>query len=67
MMQTFKAAEECGQQYTEVHYDLAIASKAFKIRCAVLRTEEESPLKRLFIELGSFHIAMSEFQAYGKY
>lgn len=67
MMLSIKGAEECGQQYAQVHYDLAIASKSLKIRNSVLRSNEDSILKRIFIHLGPFHIAMSLFKAIGKY
>lgn len=50
-----------------MHSDLAIACKVFRIQSIVLQSTEESEIKRLFIHLGGFHIAMSQFKANGKY
>lgn len=67
MMRSIKGAEECQQQYAQVHYDLAIASKSLKIQNSELRRNKDSILKRIFVHLGPFHIAMSQFKAIGKY
>lgn len=50
-------AEECGQKYIIVTYDLAIACKAYKIQA------DMSPdFDRVFITLGAFHIQLSFFK-----
>lgn len=50
-------ANECDQRYIVVTYDLAIASKAFKIQADL------SPdFDRIFIMLGSFHTELSFFK-----
>lgn len=50
-------ANECNQKHIIVTYDLAIASKAYKIQC------DTSPkFDRVFITLGSFHIELSYFK-----
>ncbi|GBP40287.1 hypothetical protein EVAR_83977_1 [Eumeta japonica] len=65
MMRSIKGAEECEQQYAQVHYDLAIASKSLKIQNSELRRNEDSTLKRIFVHLGLLHIAMSQFKVIG--
>lgn len=50
-------ADECQQKYIVVTYDLAIASKAYKIR-----TEMAPRFDRTFIALGSFHTELSFFK-----
>lgn len=50
-------AEECGQRNIIVTYDLAIASKAYRIQANL------SPaFDNVFINLGSFHVQMSFFK-----
>lgn len=67
MMRSIKGAEECGQQYAQVHYDLAIASKSLKIQNSEVRSNNDSTLKHIFAHLGPFHTAMPQFKAIGKY
>ncbi|KAJ8677787.1 hypothetical protein QAD02_013574 [Eretmocerus hayati] len=62
MKQSLKIADECGQQYMEVTYDLAIAKVALQLQCT-----EKSLYSRLFIHVGPFHIMMSYFKAIGKF
>lgn len=50
-------AKECGQQHIIVTYDLAIASKAFKIQADMSPTFDN-----VFIALGAFHIQLSFFK-----
>ena len=53
-----KVANECGQTYAVVSYDLAVAKPALQIQ------DEESPMyDNLFICLGAFHIQMTYFSA----
>lgn len=50
-------AEECGQKYIIVTYDLAIACKAYRIQ-----VEMAPVFDRVFITLGAFHIQLSFFK-----
>lgn len=52
-----KIADECGQKFIVVTYDLAIASKAYRIQADVAPA-----LDRVFISLGAFHIQLSFFK-----
>ena len=53
-------AQQCGEQFAIVHYDLAIAKPALKIRA------QESPkYDNIFICSGTFHIAMAYFGSLG--
>ncbi|CAG9760201.1 unnamed protein product [Ceutorhynchus assimilis] len=62
LKQCQKAAEECGERYMQVTYDLGIANKALKIQ------SDKRPLfDNLFIHIGPFHIMMAYFKAIGKY
>ena len=55
-----KVANETGQEYGVVTYDLAVALKAYSIQML------ESPLfDKLLIMLGNFHLEMSFFGAIG--
>ena len=55
-----KVAEECGQTYIVVHYDLAIAKPALQIQSS------ESPrFNNLFIAFGPFHICLAYLGALG--
>lgn len=62
MKQALKVASECGENYMEVTYDLAIAKIALQIQCV-----ERPVFDRLFIHIGSFHILMAYFKAVGKF
>lgn len=57
MNMALELAEECNQDYIVVTYDLAIASKAYKIQADMNDT-----FKKLFINLGAFHIELSYFK-----
>lgn len=52
-----KLAEECNQHYIVVTYDLAIASKAYKIQA-----DMKKEFEKLFINLGAFHIELAYFK-----
>lgn len=54
-----KIADECGQKYIVVTYDLAIASKAYRIQADVAPAFD-----RVFIALGAFHIQLSFFKVW---
>ncbi|KYN03439.1 hypothetical protein ALC62_05715 [Cyphomyrmex costatus] len=62
MLQSKKVARECGQDYIEVTYDLAIAKIALQIQ-----STEKGLFDILFIHLGAFHIMMAFFKAVGKF
>lgn len=62
MLQSLKAADECGQKYVQVTYDLAIAKIALQIQA-----NENDVFSRLFVHLGSFHIQLAYFKAVGKF
>ena len=58
---TQKCAEECGQSYGVVTYDLDVAKRAIKIQVT------ESPrFDNIFIMFGAFHLRMCLFKAIGK-
>lgn len=57
MNMALQLADECDQDYMVVTYDLAIASKAYKIQA-----DEGTEFRRLFINLGAFHIELSYFK-----
>lgn len=62
LKQCQRAAEECGERYMQVTYDLGIANKALKIE------SDKRPLfDNLFIHIGPFHIMMAYFKAIGKF
>lgn len=50
-------AEECGQKFIIVTYDLAIACKAYRIQ-----VDQSSRFEKIFITLGAFHIQLSFFK-----
>lgn len=52
-----KIADECEQKFIVVTYDLAIASKAYKIQA-----DMAPALDRIFITLGAFHTELSFFK-----
>jgi len=55
-----KVAEECGELYAIVTYDLAIAKPAMQIR------DQEAPVyDNVFILFGAFHISLSYFGCIG--
>ncbi|KAG1693158.1 Complement component receptor 1-like protein [Nymphon striatum] len=58
---TQKCAEECGQPYGVVTYDLDVAKRAVKIQVA-----ERPRFDNIFIMFGSFHLQMCLFRAIGK-
>lgn len=62
MQRSLSIAEECGQQYISVTYDLAITKIALSIQAL-----EKPKFNRLFIQLGAFHIQLSFFKAVGKF
>ena len=62
MEQSKKLAKECGQNYIEVTYDLAIAKIALQIQ-----STDKGKFDNLFIYLGSFHIMLVYFKAVGKF
>ena len=60
MVRTMRVANETGQQYAVVTYDLQVALKAYSIQAI------ESPLfDKLLIMLGNFHIELAFFGAIG--
>lgn len=67
ILRAIKASTECGQRYAEVHYDLAITSKAFKIKNALERAGYDDKISQLFIHVGPFHVEMSFFKVIGKF
>lgn len=57
-----EVAKDCNQQFITVTYDLAIASKAYKIK------EYLSPkFDNIFISLGAFHTELAYFKVSYKY
>ena len=55
-----KVAEECGEQYAIVTYDLAIAKPALQIQA------QESPtFDNVFICFGTFHIVLANLGCLG--
>lgn len=62
MKQALKIAEECGEKYMQVTYDLAIAKVALQIQ-----STEKGDYKNLFIHIGSFHVMLAYFKAIGKF
>ena len=58
---TKKCAEECGQQYGIVTYDLDVAKNAVKIQITEKPTYDD-----IFILFGAFHLEMCLFRAIGK-
>ena len=62
MIRTITVAEETGQNYGVVTYDLAIATKAYAIQAI------ETPIfDKLLIMLGNFHVELSFFGAVGTF
>ncbi|XP_011171576.3 uncharacterized protein LOC105204222 [Solenopsis invicta] len=62
MKQSQRVANECGEIYMQVTYDLAIAKVALQIQ----RTEKPR-FDNLFIHVGMFHVMMAYFKAIGKF
>lgn len=62
MKQSKAVANECGEDYMEVTYDLAIAKIALQIQ-----STDKGEFDNLFIHLGSFHIMQAYFKAIGKF
>lgn len=62
MNQSKIVADECGEDYMQVTYDLAIAKVALQIQ-----STDKGRFDNLFIHLGSFHIMMAFFKAVGKF
>ena len=58
---TQKCAEECGQPYGVVTYDLDVAKRAIKIQVT-----ETPRFDNIFIMFGAFHLQMCLFRAIGK-
>lgn len=58
---TGKIAEECGQSYGCVTYDLAIAKPALQIQ-----SMETPNFDNIFIHFGAFHLFLAYFSAMGK-
>ena len=62
MRRSQRVAEECGEKYVAVAYDLAVAKPALQIQTA------ESPLfDNVFICFGAFHILLAYFGASGHF
>ena len=61
MRTAMKCAEECGQQFALVTYDLDVAKTAHRIQVT-----SQPEFDRLFIMFGVFHILMCYFRAIGK-
>lgn len=62
MKRSQKIAEECGQNFIAVTYDLGIANKALEIQ-----STEQPLFNNLFIMIGSFHYELAFFKLIGKY
>lgn len=62
LKQSQKVAEECGETYMQVTYDLAIAKIALQLQCT-----EKPRFDNLFIHVGTFHVMMAYFKAIGKF
>ncbi|CAH0562801.1 unnamed protein product [Brassicogethes aeneus] len=62
MKQALQVADECGQEYIQLTYDLAITKIALQIQSL-----ERPRFDRLFIHFGAFHIDLAYFKAVGKY
>ncbi|XP_076672225.1 uncharacterized protein LOC143371161 [Andrena cerasifolii] len=62
MVQSQKVAQECGESYMQITYDLAIAKTALQIQ-----STEKPRFDNLFIHIGAFHIMMAYFKAIGKF
>lgn len=56
MVQSQKIAEELGQTYMQVTYDLAVAKPAWQIQ-----SMEKPRFDNLFIHTGDFHVEMAYF------
>ncbi|CAG9762688.1 unnamed protein product [Ceutorhynchus assimilis] len=61
MLRSLQIASECGKEYYNVTYDLAMAKIALRIQSA------EPQFSSLFIHFGSFHTMMSYHKAVGKF
>ena len=61
MRRSLRIAAESGKQSIAVTYDLAIAKLAMQIQC-----EEQPAFDNVFVALGSFHIELALFSAFGK-
>ena len=62
MVRTFKNAQEAGQEFAAVTYDLAIAQKAYAIQAL-----EAPRFKNLLILLGNFHLKLAFFGTVGTF
>lgn len=62
MLEGQRVAEECGEEYMQITYDLAIAKIALQ-----LQSTENPNFNNQFIHIGSFHIMMAYFKTVGKY
>ena len=62
MKQALQVANECGQEFTQVTYDLAIAKVALQIQSV-----ERPRLNRLFIHFGTFHFDLAYYKGVGKF
>ena len=60
MRTSLRCANECGQRYGLVTYDLDVAKTAFRIQAS------NTEFDRLFIMCGAFHIFKCNFRAIGK-
>lgn len=60
MKMSQQIAQECGEDYMLVHYDLAIARPALQIQAA-----EAPRFDNLFVAFGPFHISLAFFGALG--
>lgn len=67
MRQSVQAADECGQRYMQVTYDLAIAKIALQIQANERDENMKNLFAKIFIHFGSFHIQLAYFKAIGKY
>lgn len=62
MIRCKKAAEELGEDYIQVTYDLGIAKIALQIQ-----STEKPVFDYIFIHLGIFHVLLAYFKAIGKF
>lgn len=62
MLRSLKAAEELGEEYMQVTYDLGIAKIAMQIQAT-----EKPSFDKVFIHLGVFHVLLAYYKAVGKF
>lgn len=62
MLRSVELAEECGVDYVQVTYDLAIAKLALKLFCTF-----PDVFKKLFLHFGIFHVDIALFKSIGKF